>query len=313
MRTWLGGALAAVAALAAAGSAGAECPAANPEGRRRAEITTVLGRICLDLFDRPGEAPLTVGNFVTYARRGAYDGSFLHRLIPDFVLQGGGYRYDPATRYTSVPRDPAVPNEPGISNVRGTVAMAKVAGQASSATSEWFINLVDNTGLDAQNGGFTVFARVVPEDLDVVDAIGALRTEYGPLAIDAPPLDPVVGALTNLPVLSLLPRDPDGYGCLKVNPDPLPNGTPTGDDSQCETQAEFLEAVELTIAALDPEVPERLVTVTRVVPEPAAPLLLAVGALVLGRVRRRRAREARWGADPSLSGARSPRLPSRAS
>lgn len=314
MRTWLGAALGAGAMLAVAGAAGAECPAENPEARRRAEITTVLGRICLDLFDRPGEAPLTVGNFVTYARRGDYDGTFLHRLIPGFVLQGGGYRYDPASRYTSVPRDPAVLNEPGISNVRGTVAMAKVAGQPNSATSEWFINLVDNTGLDSQNGGFTVFARVVPEDLDVVDAIGALHTEYGPFAIDAPPLDPVVGALTNLPVLSLLPRDPDGYGCLKVNPDPLANGTPTGDVSQCDTEAEFLEGVALTIAALDPEVPERLVTVTQVVPEPEAPLLLATGALGLGLARRgrarRRAREAGAGPDPSLPASGSPRLPS---
>jgi hypothetical protein len=72
---------------------------------------------------------------------------------------------------------------------------------------------------------------------------------------------------------------------LKVNPDPLPNGTPTGDQSECDSQEEFLAAVELTIAALDPEVPERLVTVTRVVPEPAAPLLLVAGALALGLVR----------------------------
>jgi cyclophilin family peptidyl-prolyl cis-trans isomerase len=285
MRSGLGWTLLAGALLAVAGSAGAACPAANPDGRRRAEITTVLGRICLDLLDRPGEAPLTVENFLRYVRRGDYDGTFFHRLIPGFVLQGGGYRYEPATRYDKVPKDPPVVNEPGIPNARGTVAMAKVAGQPNSATTEWFVNLVDNPNLDTTNGGFTVFARVVPRDLDTVDEIADLHTEYGPFAIRDDPQDPFAAALTNLPVLSLLPRDPDGYGCLKVNPDPLPNGTPTGDQSECDSQEEFLAAVELTIAALDPEVPERLVTVTRVVPEPAAPLLLVAGALALGLVR----------------------------
>ena len=286
MRRWLGSALALAGLLGAAGRADAACPGFNLEGRRRVEVVTSLGRLCLDLLDRPGEAPLTVENFLRYARRGDYDGSFFHRLIPGFVLQGGGYRHDPVDGYQTIAVDPPVANEPGISNVRGTVAMAKQNGQPNSATNQWFVNLGDNTDLDAQNGGFTVFARVEGFDLGVLDALAALHTEYGPFAIRDDPMQPFAAALTNLPVLELLPRDPDGYGCVKVFPDPLPNGQPTGDTSACATQADVLAGIELTIRALDPEVPERLVRVETVdVLEPGAPCLLANGIAVLGLVR----------------------------
>jgi cyclophilin family peptidyl-prolyl cis-trans isomerase len=276
------------AALAAfAPPAGADCSAPNPELRRRVEVRTVLGVFCLDLLDRVGEAPLTVQNFRNYMDRGDFDGSFFHRLVPGFVLQGGGFSYDPGSRYQAIAQDPPVANEPGISNVRGTVAMAKLANQPDSATNQWFVNLTDNSAnLDGQNGGFTVFARVVPEDLAVVDAIAALHREYGPYAID----DPLAGKFGNLPVLQVLDRDPAGYGCLQVNPDPVQTASgpsPTG-VSTCSTQAEFDAAVALTIAAMDPQVPERLVTIESV-PEPGAPLLLAAGSamLVLARARRR--------------------------
>jgi cyclophilin family peptidyl-prolyl cis-trans isomerase len=251
---------AALGAAALAGAARADCSAPNPEGRSRAELRTVLGPICLDLLDRTGEAPLTVQNFVSYASRGDYAGSFFHRLLAPFVAQGGGYTYDPVKRYRAIRRDPPVPNEPGISNIRGTVAMAKVQGQPDSATSEWFLNLVDNPSLDEQNGGFTVFARVVDADLPVVDAIGALHTEWGPGAVDSR----LSNAFTNLPVTSLLERDPEGYGCLIIHPDPDPaTGFPTVENS-CTSQAEFDAALEETIAAMDPQVPERLVLVSEV-------------------------------------------------
>jgi cyclophilin family peptidyl-prolyl cis-trans isomerase len=288
-RQALGGLAALCAALAAfAPPAGADCSAPNPESRRRVEVRSVLGAFCLDLLDRPGEAPLTVQNFRNYMDRGDFDGSFFHRLVPGFVLQGGGFSYDPTDRYRAIPQDPPVANEPGISNVRGTVAMAKLANQPDSATNQWFVNLTDNSAsLDAQNGGFTVFARVVPEDLAVVDAIAALHREYGPYAID----DPLAGQFGNLPVLQVLDRDPGGYGCLEVNPDPVQTASgpmPTG-VSTCANQTEFAAAVALTIAAMDPQVPERLVTIESV-PEPGAPLLtlVGVGALALARGRRRR-------------------------
>ena len=99
--------------------------------------------------------------------------------------------------------------------------MAKLSGQPDSATNQFFVNLVDNPELDTDNGGFSVFARVVPESLAVLDALGALHTEFGPWTILDEPPGSVRAALRNLPVLEILERDPAGYGCLKVFPDPL--------------------------------------------------------------------------------------------
>ena len=276
------GALGLLAAALCAAPAQAGCGAPNPEGRNRVLLTTVLGEICFDLLDEPDEAPETVENFLNYYERGDFWDSFFHRLIPGFVLQGGGFRYTPADGYEAIPDDPPVANDPdpvNRSNVRGTVAMAKLPNQADSATNQFFINLADNPGLDTSNGGFTVFARVVPEDMAVVDEIAGLHTEYGPFAID----DPLKNQFSNLPVLELLERDPNGYGCLIIFPDPTPQGQPRGIDSCMGDATARAASIAATIAAMDPQVPERLV----LVPEPAAPLLLATGAvlLALGRAR----------------------------
>jgi cyclophilin family peptidyl-prolyl cis-trans isomerase len=291
MRSWLPAALVGALVASLATPAAAACDFPNPDDRSRVEVVTVLGSLCFDLLDRPGEAPGTVDNFLGYVARGDYDGTFFHRLIPDFVLQGGGYRYDPVDRYQAVTAGPMIQNEPGISNLRGTVAMAKLAGQPNSATHEWFVNVVDNVALDTNNGGFTVFARVLPQTLPVLDALAELHTEYGPFAILDDTMPPVTAAFTNLPVLELLERNPDGYGCLKVFPDPTPQGQPRGEED-CANQAEFDAAVQLTREALDPQVPERLVTISSVVPvpEPGAPLLAAVGAGILAGARALRGR-----------------------
>jgi cyclophilin family peptidyl-prolyl cis-trans isomerase len=288
---WLG--LGIGIALLAAGP-GSACPIDNPEGRDRVDIQTVVGDICIDLLDGPGEAPNTVANFLNYVYRGDYDQTFFHRSLSGFVIQGGGYRWTSEEGYVAVPKDPPILNEPGISNLRGTVAMAKIAGQPDSATSQWFINLADNVTLDLPgNGAFTVFGRVVDEDLPVVDAIEALHTESGQLAVDSP----LNSLFTHLPVLEVLERDPAGYGCLIVYPDPLPSNTSADnfgaqyDLSACATQAELEVAVMLTIAAMDPQVPERLVTIEQAVPEPGAWLQLLLGALLLtgtGTARARR-------------------------
>jgi cyclophilin family peptidyl-prolyl cis-trans isomerase len=284
MRGWTIGAVGLLAAALSAAPARADCSAPNPEGRNRVALTTALGVICLDLLDRPEEAPETVQNFLDYYERGDYWDSFFHRLIPGFVLQGGGFRYTAADGYQPIAEDPPVANDPdpvNRSNVRGTVAMAKLPNDADSATNQFFVNLADNSGppanLDSQNGGFTVWARVVPEDMAVVDAIAGLHTEYGPFAID----DPLSSQFTNLPVLQLLDRDPSGYGCLIVFPDPDPLSGPSGINN-CANQAALNAAIQLTIAAMDPQVPERLV----LVPEPAAPLLLAAGGALLAAFRR---------------------------
>ena len=307
LRSWTIGALALLAAALPAPPARADCSAPNPDGRNRVPLTTVLGVICLDLLDEPSEAPETVQNFLNYYERGDFENSFFHRLIPGFVLQGGGFRYTAADGYEAIPQDPPVANDPdpvNRSNVRGTVAMAKVAMQEDSATNQFFINLGNNAAnLDNQNGGFTVFARVVAEDLAVVDAIAALHREYGPYAID----DPLRNQFGNLPVLEVLERDPSGYGCLIVYPDPIQNQqgmtVPLGVNN-CPDQTTFNAAVQLTIAAMDPQVPERLV----LVPEPAAPLLLAAGGALLALAGRKRPRRA---ARATRDGAGARRWPSR--
>ncbi len=157
-------------------------------------LTTVLGEIDIALYDE--ETPLTVANFKNYIDSGRYfpiDPTtqtpaplFFHRSVAGFVIQSGGFAgtVNPAepvnVQPTAIVTFPPVPNEPGISNTRGTIAMAKVEGNPDSATSQWFINLADNLDLNTQNGGFTVFGRVIRDGMTVADAIGALpRFNFG--------------------------------------------------------------------------------------------------------------------------------------
>ncbi len=136
---------------------------------------TTQGTLRLELFDNL--APLTTANFLTYANEGFYDGTIFHRVIPGFVVQGGGFTDDMIRKPT---RDPIL-NEAdnGLQNQRGTVAMARTS-EPHSATSQFYINLVDNDFLNhteqTVNGwGYAVFARVI-EGMPVVDAIAATPT-----------------------------------------------------------------------------------------------------------------------------------------
>lgn len=136
-------------------------------------VSTSFGDFTLELFD--DVAPVTVRNFLNYVERGAYNGTYFHRLDTGFVLQGGGYRLIPYQGPLQVPADPPIVNEYRESNVRGTIAMAKLDGDPNSATSEWFVNLADNSAnLNTQNGGFTVFGRVLGDGMNVMDAINLL-------------------------------------------------------------------------------------------------------------------------------------------
>lgn len=135
-------------------------------------------------------APLSVANFLEYVRAGHYDGTIFHRVVGNFVAQGGGYD----EKLVEKPTRPDVPNESGngMSNRRGTIAMART-GQPHSANAQFYINLADNPTLDPQASrwGYAVFGQVV-EGMDVVDAIGAVATgEVGTFDRDAP-LKPVV-------------------------------------------------------------------------------------------------------------------------
>jgi peptidyl-prolyl cis-trans isomerase A (cyclophilin A) len=134
------------------------------------QIDTSLGNIVLRLND--DAAPATVANFLNYVTDGDYAGTLIHRSVPGFVIQGGGF----ATSGLPIATDPPVVNEFSLPNVQGTIAMAKLGGDPDSATSQWFISLNDNReNLDNQNGGFTVFGHVL-EGMDVVNQIAALQT-----------------------------------------------------------------------------------------------------------------------------------------
>ncbi len=149
----------------------------DPDAADARRVTTTLGNFDIILY--PLATPATVANFLNYANAGSYDGSFFHRSPDNFVVQGGGYR-NSGTTFTEISKFAAIVNEPGISNTVGTVAMAKTAGNANSATSEFFVSVADNKAvLDGQNGGFTVFGRVAGTGMSVVDAINALpRKNY---------------------------------------------------------------------------------------------------------------------------------------
>jgi len=139
-------------------------------------MQTSLGNIEIELFD--DEAPGTVANFLNYVNDGDYEDSFIHRSVPGFIIQGGGFAFK-NNAVVNVPTDPPIANEFNRSNLRGTISMAKLGGDPNSATSQWFINLADNPNLDGddgQGGGFfTVFGQVVASSMSVVDAIAALN------------------------------------------------------------------------------------------------------------------------------------------
>lgn len=126
-----------------------------------------------DLRLLPDSAPVTVTNFLEYVDAGDYRDMLVHRSVPGFVIQTGALALN-GSDLGQIPALRKVTNEPGLSNTRGTVAMAKVDGDANSATSQWFINLSNNTSLDTANGGFTVFARVLGEGMSNVDRIASL-------------------------------------------------------------------------------------------------------------------------------------------
>jgi cyclophilin family peptidyl-prolyl cis-trans isomerase len=136
-------------------------------------IETPLGNIEIELLEE--DAPKTVANFLKYLTNDRYTNTFIHRSVPGFVIQGGGFIFTDGA-VTAVETFPELENEFKISNTRGTLAMAKRPGEPDSASSQWFINVGDNSAsLDpAENGAFTVFARVVGDGMDVVDAINSL-------------------------------------------------------------------------------------------------------------------------------------------
>lgn len=169
-------------------SATADCElSALPEGTEIARLELSVGTVCLELLR--DDAPGHVENFLWYLEREQLTDTFFHRYVGGFVLQGGSFRVGTGD-YESVPTRPdhIVFNEPCTpdpkapipgscserGNETGTVALAKLSGDANSGTTGWFINLSDNHSLDTTNGGFTVFARVTPDTMAVVESVASL-------------------------------------------------------------------------------------------------------------------------------------------
>ncbi len=160
------------AAAVVAGKPPDPVPAGGPP---RLTVETSKGTFVVELD--PERAPKTVANVLAYARAGHYDGTIFHRVIAGFMIQGGGFDEQMAQK----PTRPAVPIEAdnGLTNQRGTVAMART-NDPNSATSQFFVNTVNNTFLnhkskDVQGWGYTVFGKVV-EGMAVVDAIEKVAT-----------------------------------------------------------------------------------------------------------------------------------------
>ena len=198
-------------------------------------LTTNFGDIRINLYDQ--STPITVDNFLQYVEDGDYSNVIFHRTATNFVLQGGGFIYDQTGDINGIPvveanSNGSITNEPLFSNVRGTIAMAKLAGNPNSASNQWFINLTDNNALtnpdnlDRQNGGFTVFGEVIAEDMSTVDSIAGIQQyNFG-------------GAFTNIPL--------DGYTIT----DPVT--TPSNNNLVIISSITIVDPAEDTAADLSP-------------------------------------------------------------
>jgi peptidyl-prolyl cis-trans isomerase A (cyclophilin A) len=133
---------------------------------------TSLGDFTIELFEK--EAPESVANFTRYIDDGFFDGTIFHRIVPGFVIQGGGFTEDMTQKKTKTPVKNEADN--GLKNKRGTLSMART-NDINSATSQFFVNLKDNDFLDHSRGnfGYAVFAKVT-EGMDVIDKIAAVET-----------------------------------------------------------------------------------------------------------------------------------------
>lgn len=171
-------------------------PAEQAAANETKEYSNVIlhtnhGAITVELFE--DKAPESVKNFLQYARDGHYDGTLFHRVIPNFMIQGGGFDTDFNQKSTREPIENEADN--GLENTRGTLAMART-NDAHSATSQFFINVADNQFLNhrskasGQSWGYAVFGQVV-DGMDVVEAIRQVETSSRGPHGDVP-IEPVI-------------------------------------------------------------------------------------------------------------------------
>ena len=168
---------------------------ANSGDKVMVEMHTSKGLITLELDAE--KAPVTVGNFIEYVNSGHFDGTIFHRVIPGFVIQGGGLESGMKEKPTQAPIENEADN--GLKNVTGSICMART-NDPHSATSQFFINLKDNQFLDhteksPQGWGYAVFGQVTG-GMDVVEAIAAVQTGNAGFHQDVPVEDIVVEKVT---------------------------------------------------------------------------------------------------------------------
>ena len=187
-----------VASIALAGPASAQEKSANPMVTAKTAnpvvlVKTNMGSFKVELF--PKEAPITVANFLNYVDKKFYEGTTFHRVIPGFVIQGGGSDKNMMQKTTLAPIKNEATN--GLKNLKGTLSMARTS-EINSATSQFFVNLKDNAELDHVSDakyGYAVFAKVV-EGYDVVEKIAAVKTtSKGPYQ-DVPETPVIIESIT---------------------------------------------------------------------------------------------------------------------
>ena len=192
---------------------------AAPAAATVVRFQTTAGNIDVRMFD--AATPVHVENALAYINSNRWDGTFVHRSArtqgdAPFVIQGGGYVIDSSlfdepleSGWHRIPNFGTVINEPGISNLRGTMALAKTSAGPSTGTSEWFINLTNNSFLDLpQNNSFTAFGRIVGNGLAVADAIAALARVKASVFIENNPATTLDDeyyntAFSELPIVNL--------------------------------------------------------------------------------------------------------------
>lgn len=171
----------------------APAPAPTPPAAKPALeyvlMTTSKGPIVIELNRE--KAPISVDNFLSYVDKGYYDGTVFHRVMSNFMIQGGGFTKDMQQKNTDAP----IKNEwqNGLKNVRGSIAMARFGGQPDSATSQFFINVKDNSALDASRDGaaYAVFGKVIG-GMTVVDEIRNVKVVSDQRGELSKPVEPLV-------------------------------------------------------------------------------------------------------------------------
>ena len=220
--------------------------AAQAAGSERVRVTTSLGAFVVEL--QRDRAPLTVENFVGYVKSGYYTNTLFHRVIANFVIQGGGVGPD----YKAKPTLKPIPNEAGngLKNLRGTVGLARAAGP-HSGEAQFYVNIADNADLDPlpTRWGYAVFGRVV-EGMEVVDRISVSpTTAQGPFKSDAPVAAVVIQKIELLADTTVAPP------AVAPSPAPAPSDAPPADTAPATPPAGQTPAAESPAGAPPPAEP----------------------------------------------------------